>query len=500
MEILNRSTINNLTLKDIKVGNLEKMPVKILQYGEGNFLRAFVDYMVDILNGEKIFNGSIAVVQPVENGMVDMMEQQDGLYTVLLRGLENGNKVVEKRIVTSVSDYLNPFKNYDKYISYASSEDLRFVVSNTTEAGITYEKCDMETKPQKSFPAKVTAFLYERYKKFGADKTKGLVFIPCELIDNNGANLKKYVLQHAKDWDLEPEFVNWVDNDNYFTSTLVDRIVTGYPAKEIKEITEELGYKDNLVDTCEIFHNWVIEGPAFLSEELPFHKVGLNVTWTDDAKPYKLRKVRILNGAHTSTVLAGYLSGINIVKELMDNTTFNTYLQKLLFDEVLPVLTLPYEDVKAFADSVFDRFANPFIDHFLLSISLNSVSKYKARVLPTILEYKDKKGNLPPMLMFSFAALLKFYEGYKIEDGALIGKRGNEEYKINDTLEYLETFKALYTNFTDSLTLVKTICGNADMWGTDLNKVDGFAECVAKYFDKITAEGMESAVKSIASQ
>ncbi len=497
MENLNRSTIKNLNLKDIKVGNLNKMPVKILQYGEGNFLRAFVDYMVDILNGENIFNGSIAIVQPVEMGMVDMLSEQDGLYTVLLRGLENGNKVLEKRIVTSVSDYINPFLDYDRYISYAKDENLRFVVSNTTEAGIAYEKCDMETKPQKSFPAKVTAFLYERYKNFGGDKDKGLVFIPCELIDNNGMMLKKYVIQHALDWNLENEFLTWVEEANYFTSTLVDRIVTGYPAKEIDQITEELGYKDNLVDTCEIFHNWVIEGPAFLSEELPFHKVGLNVTWTDDAKPYKLRKVRILNGAHTSTVLAGYLSGINIVRDLMDNTTFKSYLEKLLFEEVIPVLTLPYEDVKAFADSVFDRFANPYIDHLLLSISLNSISKYRARVLPTILEYKEKENKLPPMLMFSFAALIKFYEGYKIENGGLIGKRGAEEYKINDNIEYLDIFRHLYSDFSDANTLIGKICGNIDMWGTDLNAIDGFTDCVVEYFEKISENGMENTVKSI---
>ncbi len=500
MENLKRNMLSSVDTNKVNVGSTKEMPVKIIQFGEGNFLRAFVDYMVDKLNGADIFNGSIAIVQPLAQGMVDMLADQDGLYTCIARGLEDGKEVVEKRLITSVSDCVNPFADYDKYISYAKDPNVRFVVSNTTEAGICYEECDFNVTPQKSFPAKITAFLYERFKTFGADNTKGLVFMPCELIDNNGEFLKKYVLQHAADWSLGDDFIKWVNESNYFCSTLVDRIVTGYPRDEISGILEDLGYNDNLVVTSEIFHNWVIEGPAFLAEELPFDKIGLNVLFTPDAKPYKLRKVRILNGAHTSSVLAGYLSGVDIVKVLVANETFNAYIQQTLNEEVMPILPLPKDEVEGFAKSVSDRFANPFIAHRLLDISLNSVSKYKARVLPSILEYKEANGKLPVKLVFSFAALLKFYMGKEIKDGALVGSRGSNDYDVKDTLEYLETFKAETLNYTDAKTFVTNICKREEMWGLDLNTVDGFNELVVSYIESIDKNGMENAVKEVVSK
>ncbi len=500
MENLKRNMLSTVDTSKVAVGSTKEMPVKIVQFGEGNFLRAFVDYMVDKLNAQDIFNGSIAIFQPLAGGMVNMLADQDGLFTCIARGLEDGKEVVEKRIVTSVSDYVNPFENYDRYISYAKDPNVRFVVSNTTEAGICYEECDINVTPQKSFPAKVTAFLYERFKTFGNDHSKGLVFIPCELIDNNGEFLKKYVLQHANDWNLGEDFIKWINESNHFCSTLVDRIVTGYPREEIEQITAELGYKDNLVVTSEIFHNWVIEGPTELAKELPFDKIGLNVLFTPDAKPYKLRKVRILNGAHTSSVLAGYLSGFDIVKDLVGNETFRAYIDQTLGQEVMPILPLPKDEVEGFAKSVADRFANPFIKHRLLDISLNSVSKYKARVLPSILEYKEAKGTLPVKLVFSFAALIKFYQGKEIKDGALVGTRGTGTYDIKDTAEYLETFKAETLGYKDAKTYVTNICKREEMWGLDLNTVDGFAELVTEYLEAIEKDGMENAVKAVVSK
>lgn len=500
MNNLKRDMLSTVDTSKVDIGSTKEMPVKILQYGEGNFLRAFVDYMVDKLNAADIFNGSIAIIQPIEKGMVDMIKEQDGLYTCIARGLEDGREVVEKRIITSVSDFVNPFTDYDHYINYAKDPNVRFVVSNTTEAGICYEKCDFNVVPQKTFPAKVTAFLYERFKAFGNDTTKGLVFMPCELIDNNGEHLEKYVIKHAKDWDLGDDFISWLKESNYFCSTLVDRIVTGYPKDEMEQITNELGYIDNLVVTSEIFHCWVIEGPEFLGEELPFDKVGLNVIWTEDAKPYKLRKVRILNGAHTSSVLAGYLSGIDIVKDLVDNETFNSYINQTLNEEVMPVLPLAKADVAGFANSVSDRFANPFIKHYLLSISLNSVSKYKARVLPTILEYVEKEGKLPEKLVFSFAGLIKFYQGSIIEDGVLIGSRGSETYEISDNIEYLEVFKDLTINYTDAKTYVTAICAHEEMWGLDLNTIEGFNDLVTSYLEQMEKDGIENTVKAIVSK
>lgn len=507
MEKLNRTLFTNgfKFNDDLKIGSTEKMPEKVIQFGEGNFLRAFVDYMFDALNSAGKFNGSITLVQPIEFGPITgFINEQEGLYTLLARGLEQGKEVCNKRLITSVTRCVNPYSEFETYSNCAKNPELRFVVSNTTESGIVYNKEEMVSdKPQNSFPAKVTNFLYERYKAFNGDTSKGLVFIPCELIDNNGATLKKYVLQHASDWNLEKEFVDWIENHNIFTSTLVDRIVTGYPRNDADELCEEFGYKDNLIDTSEIFHFWVIEGPTELAEELPFDKIGLNVLFTPDAKPYKKRKVRILNGAHTCSVLAAYLCGKNTVGELMDDKKFYTYLEKALNDEIIPVLTdLDYNDLKFFADAVFDRFKNPYIQHFLLNIALNSTSKFRARVLPTIIEYFDIKGTLPETLTFSFAALLAFYRGTEIKDGALLGSRNGETYEIKDDAYVLELFKDLWTNCNASdkasvNELVSKICADEKIWGQDLNKLSDFSEKVSDHLYAMVNSGMQSEIDKL---
>ena len=491
--------------KDLRVGRIEEsstLPEKILQFGEGNFLRAFVDYMVDELNSQNLFNGSVVVVQPIKNGLADEINKQDGLYTVVLRGLEEGKEVSDKKLVTSISRAINPYDNFTSYIECANNPDLRFVVSNTTEAGITYNDSDkLSDKPQNSFPGKVTAFLYERFNYFKGAEDKGLVFIPCELIDNNGTALKEIVLRYAQVWNLGQDFITWVTNHNYFTNTLVDRIVTGYPAEEADQFTEELGYKDKLLNTAEIFHFWVIEGADHLSEEIPFHKVGLNVLWTDNATPYKMRKVRILNGAHTMSVLLAYLAGKNTVLEIMQDEDFRKLLEKGLFDEIIPTLDLDYADLKSFADAVFDRFANPYIRHLLLSISLNSVSKYRTRVLPSILEYYNRKDSVPEVLAFSFAGLLAFYRGSEIRDNVLIGARGSEQYNISDDIEVLELFKSLWASCDLSESgvqnFVTSICADTNLWGANLNDLPGFNDAVSKYLLGILENGALAEVKKL---
>ncbi len=505
--ILNRNLLTNgfKFNDDLKIGTAEKMPEKVIQFGEGNFLRAFVDYMFDELNAAGKFGGSITLVQPIEFGPITgFINEQEGLYTLLARGLEQGKEVCNKRLITSVTRCLNPYADFETYSDCAKNPELRFVVSNTTESGIVYNKEDMVSgKPQNSFPAKITAFLYTRYKAFNGDASKGLVFIPCELIDDNGKTLKKYVLQHAADWNLEKEFTEWVENSNIFTSTLVDRIVTGYPRSDAETLCKEFGYKDNLINTSEIFHFWVIEGPEELSKELPFDEIGLNVLFTPNAKPYKKRKVRILNGAHTCSVLAAYLCGKNTVGELMKDKKFYSYLEKALNDEIIPTLSdLDYNDLKFFADAVFDRFQNPYIQHFLLNIALNSTSKFRARVLPSITEYIAEKKELPKVLTFSFAALLGFYKGDEIKDGALIGKRGDETYEIKDDAEVLELFKNLWTKCTVSdkasvSELVKEVCSNEKIWGEDLNKLPGFSEKVAEHLFNIVNNGMQSEIDTL---
>ena len=495
------------------------LPEKVLQFGEGNFLRAFVDFFIDQLNEQGHFNGSIAVVQPIAQGMVEALNAQDCCYTVVLRGLEDNKPVAEKRIVTSISRGINPYADFDAYMATMKNPDLRLIVSNTTEAGIAYLETDKLTdRPPASFPGKVTALLFERYQQFGGDASKGFIFLPCELIDNSGDNLKAIVLRHAENWKLPQEFITWVKEANYFANTLVDRIVTGYPRDEVASFEAELGYKDDLLVTGEIFHFFAIEAPPAavkeMEEAMPFQKAGLNVVLSDDITPYKLRKVRILNGSHTMSVLAAFLSGKETVGEMMADPLFVEYLRKGIYQEIIPTLDLDAENLNSFAASVFDRFANPHIKHYLLSIALNSVSKFKARVLPTILDYHKKTGSLPDVLTFGFAALLAFYNGDEMRDGALIGYNDEfEEYKIQDSPEILEFFKAQWqpwqghsTNDTalfDELMndvlepIVKGICAEKSLWDMDLNDVPGFVDKVVGYLKDIFSVGVAKTVEKL---
>jgi len=378
-------------------------PEKVIQFGEGGFLRGFVDWMLQKLNDSGKYNGSVVVVQPIEQGMCDKLSEQDCMYTHVMRGIENGEAIVRKDVIDVISRCVKPYENYAEYLKLALNPDFRLVISNTTEAGIAYVEGDkLDDAPPKSFPAKVTALLYERFKA----KLPGFIFIPCELIDNAGDALKNIVLKYADDWNLSADFVAWINNENIFCNTLVDRIVTGYP----KDEDMELGYIDNMVNTSELFHFWAIEGPAQLAEELPFDKIGLNVIWTDNLAMYKKRKVRILNGAHTSLVPYAMLNGFDTVKSCVDDEKMLAHLKKCVYDEIVPTLDLPQKELIEYADAVVERFANPYIKHYLSSIALNSVSKFKVRVLPSILEYIKRFDKMPDELILSLAALIKFYK------------------------------------------------------------------------------------------
>ncbi|MHB8131018.1 MAG: tagaturonate reductase, partial [Mobilitalea sp.] len=337
-------------------------PEKIIQFGEGNFLRAFADWMINNANASGDYKGSIVLSQPIANGLADMINDQDGIYTLAMRGIEDGQAVEKIEPITSVSRCINPYANYEELLEIARSNDLEVVISNTTEAGITYKEGDQVTDtPPTSFPAKVTVFLYERFKAFRGAMDKGLLFLPVELIDRNGDNLKKIVLQYSTEWELGDAFIEWIEKANKFTNTLVDRIVTGYPKDQIEYFEEKLGYKDNVIVTSEVFNLWVIEGKKEWADILPIHKNIAKVIWTDDVTPYKMRKVRILNGGHTSTVLAAYLAGHNFVGDFMKDDVFKSFLDKVVYDEVIPTLDLPKEELIDFASSVGDRFANPYI-------------------------------------------------------------------------------------------------------------------------------------------
>ena len=466
-----------------KYGNY---PEKVLQFGEGNFLRAFVDWMIDKANRDGIYRGSIVLCQPIAQGLKDMINAQDGVYTLAMRGAENGQPVENIEVITSVSRCINPCENYEDLMEIARSADLEVVVSNTTEAGIAYHEGDRLTdRPPVSFPAKVTAFLYERYKAFNGDPQKGLLFLPVELIDNNGAELKRIVLKYAEEWELGQEFTEWVNTANEFTSTLVDRIVTGYPRDEISYFEEKLGYKDNIIDTSELFNLWVIEGDKKWADKLPVHKTDANVIWTDDVKPYKKRKVRILNGAHTSTVLAAYLAGFDIVGDFMKDDTVRTFMNDVICKEVIPTLDLPREELESFAAAVNDRFANPYIKHNLLDIALNSCSKFNARCLPSLLGYVEEKGELPKCLTFSLAAFIKFYQG-EWKDGVYTGTRKDgTQYPLRDDEAVIRFFADAWAE-NDAEKTAESVLSNKDFWsGKDLTEVPGLKDAVAGYLKEM---------------
>lgn len=487
---------------DVKVSEYKELPEKVLQFGEGNFLRGFVDWMINKMNQQGLFNGRVVVVQPIAQGMVDMLNAQDGAYTLLLRGIQNDQVVEDKEIITSISRGINPYAQFDEYLKCAENPELRVIFSNTTEAGISYNPNDrFEDAPPASFPGKLTVLLHKRFTTFNGDLSKGFIIIPCELIDRNGDNLKKIVLQLANEWNLGSEFINWIEKANYFFNSLVDRVVTGYPKDEVEKLTQELGYKDNAINTAEIFHFWAIEGDTSVADEIPFTKAGLDVVWTPDMTPYRSRKVRILNGAHTMTVLGAYLHGKDTVKECMDDEMIQTYMNKGIFDEIIPTLDLPKSELEAFAAEVSKRFANPFIKHYLLSISLNSTSKFKARVLPSITEYIKRKGQLPKVLTFSLAALVAFYRGTEIQGTSLIGNRPGNTYNINDDMPVLEFFKGLWTAYDETKEgaekLVTAVLGNTALWGEDLNNLPGFTAAVTNYLYSILTKGVGETIKEV---
>jgi len=485
MKLLNKS-----------ISGAVERPVKILQFGEGNFLRGFVDYMIDVANEKGIFNGNVAVVKPIAYGSLDMFREQENQYTVVLRGKEDGAEKVETRVITSIADAVDCIGEYEKYAAYAKCEPLRFIVSNTTEAGIVYDETDkFDSLPPKTYPGKLTKLMYERYRHFNGATDKGLIVIPCELIENNGGSLKDCVLKFAKLWNLGDDFISWVEDTCIFCSTLVDRIVTGYPKEEAEAICEKLGYKDNLLDTAELFALWVIESEKDISGELPLDKAGLPVIFTNNQKPYRERKVRILNGAHTSFVLASYLAGNDFVKESMEDEDVRKFMMKTVFEEIIPTLTLAREELVAFADAVIERFENPFIKHALLSISLNSTSKWKSRCMPSLIGYIEKTGEIPSHLAFSLAALMSFYTGSEINDSALIGNRNGEEYRILDDISALEFFAE--NSGKESLEFAGAYLSNNAFFGKDLTIYKGLTEKVAGYLDDIRSLGMREAIRKV---
>ena len=439
------------------------MTERIIQFGEGNFLRGFVDYFIHCLNKKGLYDGKVVLVQPIAVGMVEGLKAQEYKYNLFLRGIVDGEVVQEHNLIESISRGVDPYADFDSYMALADNPDFKFVISNTTEAGIAFDDtCKFDDKPCKSFPGKLTQLLYKRYKN-GMD---GFVHLACELIDNNGDELKKCVLKYAELWNLEADFVKWIEEKNAFVNTLVDRIVTGYPgAEEAKKLAEG----DNYVDTAEIFHLWVIEGDY--EADLPLKKAGFNVVWTDDAKPYKKTKVRILNGAHTSLVAGAILSGIETVGDAMADELASSFLMKCMKEEILPTIGENDERI-SFANSVLDRFRNPFIKHKWRSIVLNCVSKFAVRDLPTLLEYKEKNGAYPKCLTMALAYLLYFYKNDTPDDAADVMAKMKEGS-------------------------IAEILADSSLWLTDISDM---TDIVTEYYGKIETLGAKGAMEWILSE
>lgn len=471
-----------------KIHNKPERKIKIMQFGEGNFLRAFIEWILQDLNDKGAINADVVVVQPMPLGRVKDIAAQDGLYTLRLEGIDKGERVKKSEIIDVIGDCVNPFTDYEKFLRYGESEDLQIVISNTTEAGIALDETDTDfTVCPKSFPGKLLALLKRRYDKFGGAEDKGLAIVPCELIDNNGDELYRVLTELAKINKMDEKFIKWMQTANHFTSTLVDRIVPGYPKAEIPAIQEETGYIDNNVVKGEIFHLWVLKKEEYVQKVFPADSTGLNVIFADDIKPYKQRKVKILNGSHTAMVPVAYLCGIDTVGEAVNDPTIGKFVRDFVFNEVNPTIDLPQDQMVAFANSVIERYQNPYIRHELMSIALNSTTKFRTRLLPTLEDYVRIEGKLPLHLVFAFAALCLFHKG----------KRGDETIALKDDPALLEHWTQMWTECgTDYKKFAKQALSWKEAWETDMNAIHpALADTVAGYLEAMEKKGMRAAVE-----
>ncbi len=484
------------------VNKKEPRKVKVMQFGEGNFLRAFVDWIINSMNKTNAYDGGVVVVQPMPFGRCKELNEADGLYTLYLQGLQDGKAVREHEVIKCLQDFINPFEQYDKYLDYALSDDLEIIISNTTEAGIAFDPNDTDfTKCPNSYPGKLLALLKKRYE---AGK-KGLYIIPCELIDHNGATLKEVLVKLAKHNHMDEKFIKWIEKDNKYYNTLVDRIVPGYPRNDANQFQMDLGYQDQNMVVGEIFHLWCIDAQSVedskealanlneLKTKLPCDKAGLNVLFVDSIVPYKQRKVKILNGSHTTLVPVSYLAGIDTVRETIEDEQLGKFVKEFIFNEVIPTIDIPHDQMVAYSNSVLERYMNPYVRHELMSIALNSVTKYKERVLPTVLQNLEK-GVMPKHALFSLAALMSFYKGVR-------PVCNNAEIKLADDPKFIEMFKNLWASYDGTKAgahkLVSTVLGLKEHWGVDLNTISGVTDYVTECLYAQCNMSMRDAIKTI---
>jgi tagaturonate reductase len=453
-----------------------KRPIKILQFGSGNFLRGFADWMIELMNEHSNFNGSVVIIQSHSPSIPKAFLEQDNLYHVLIQGFEKGKVINSNKLITCIDTIINPKLDYDSFLEQAENPALEFIISNTTEAGIHFDPLDVPQNGQVpiTFPGMLTALLFRRFQLFGGDKSKSLIIIPCELIENNGSELKSVVLKYTMLWAYPETFKNWLEESVAFCNSLVDRIVPGFPKNDLQEIQQKLGYKDNLVVVAEPFHLWAIEGSEKIAEKFPTAQADLQVQFVPNLHAYRTRKVRILNGAHTAMVPLGLLRGIETVKEAIDDAEVGPLIHKLIFEEILPVLDSPQKELEEFAADILDRFRNPFIRHELSAIALNSISKFNVRVLPSILDNYKKSGKWSPVLIHSFAALLVFYKGsYK-----------GKATPLKDDTKILAFFKSEWEKRQSLKSLVTALLSNENLWDQDLSKYEGLVLAIEKQVEK----------------
>ncbi len=479
------------------------LPEKILQFGTGVLLRGLPDYFIDKANKQGVFNGRIVVVKSTSTGGTDAFEDQDGLYTICVRGVEGESKIEENVINASISRVLSANNQWDEILECAGNPAMQVVISNTTEVGIVLAKDTISDTPPSSFPGKLLAFLYRRYQLLNGDKQKGMVIIPTELIVDNGSKLKSILLELAKQNELEDSFLAWLSESNYFCNSLVDRIVPGKLSMENQESVErELGYRDELMIMCELYRLWAIEvTDPRVTDILSFSHVDDGMVLANDIGVYRELKLRLLNGSHTFGCGLAHLCGFTSVKEAMDNKDFSKYLTHLMMREIVPAITsdpISPELAKEFANKVIDRYRNPHIEHHWLSISVQYSSKMRMRNVPVISRYFQQFETTPELMALGFAAFLVFMKAHEGEDGKFEGNAHSRSYIISDDNISMITEKRNQNSTTNAF--VEELLADVNLWGVDLSKFPGFANKVTLMVTLLEKEGAADTLKKILSQ
>ncbi len=460
----------------------QALPIKALQIGEGNFLRGFADWMLHACNRQGLWNGSVAVTQPRPSGKphLDQLKAQEGLYTLLVRGLRDGQRVEERETIPVFSRMIDPYEQWETFLALAESQDLEIVISNTTEAGLTYQPSEWrQGEPILSYPGKLTAFLYRRYTVFHGDPARGLIHLPCELLDRNGERLLEIVLRHSDDWGLPDAFRDWARGANRFLNTLVDRIVTGYPGDVAEGLFAKWGYADPMLTTAEPYYFWAIQGERELEEKLPLAAAGLNVHWVDDLAPYQLRKVRILNGTHTMMATIGLVNGLAEVREALEHPSWGPKFIQGLFEEIVPGLPLDRQEMTDFANQTLERFRNPFIKHKLADIAMNSLSKWKVRLLPSVKAHLERTGKIPSVLALSLASLLRLYRPAVAAEEAQPPQSllpDGTRFTLRDDPAHLAAIRGIWASAPNTEAAVRQLLAQEAIWGEDLTQLPGLAD------------------------